>query len=94
MPSIAETVDAASITRVHALHQTILVDYLGGTNAIYIGWGAPGSDPAAPVWRIARVTWDVNSNPVAVEWAAKAPALLGDNLYRHIWDDRATLTYS
>lgn len=94
MPSIAETVDAASRVRGHLLHQTILLDYVGGTNPIYVGWAEPGSDPAAAVWRIIQITWDGNNNPTAVEWAAAPGETIGDALYRHIWNNRAALSYS
>lgn len=88
MPSIAETVDAHSITRVHAAHQTILLDYVSGTNPIYVGWAEPSSATSAPLWRIALLTYDGNGNVTALQWAA------GNNLYVHIWDDRAGLSYS
>ena len=98
MPSIQEAVDAHSLLRIQPLTQTVLLDYVGGTNPSYVGWAEPGSDTvdgrAAPVWRIAKITWDGNNNPTNIDWAAKAPTLLGDNLYRHIWDDRASLVYS
>jgi hypothetical protein len=88
MPSVAETVDAASITRTHGLHGNVLLDYVGGPNAIYVGWAAPGSDPAGAVWRIVKLTWDGNNNPTAIQWAG------GDALYTHIWNNRVALSYS
>ena len=54
----------------------------------------PGSDLAAPVWRIMRVTWNGDNNPTAVEWATASGGNHGDNLYRHVWNDRAGLSYS
>ena len=87
MPSIAETVDPASITRVHALHQAVQIDYVGGSNPIYVGWADPGSPTSEPEWRIAKLTY-TGANLVSVTWAQ------GNILYRHVWDDRATYTYT
>lgn len=79
--------DQLSALKVHGLHGNVLLDYVGGTNPIYVGWARPGTDPAESAWRICLIAWDVNSNPTSITWAS------GDTRYRHIWNNRALLLY-
>ena len=53
------------------LHQTIFIDYLGGTDPIFICWAEPrpGLVLTDPVWRIAKLTFDGNHNVTNVQWA-------------------------
>lgn len=60
----------------------------GSQVAKYIGYGPPGSLTSQAVWRILRMTYDVNDNPTVVEWAN------GNINFVNIWDDRAGLSYS
>ncbi len=93
MPSIAETVDAASITRVHPLHQAIQIDP-DASAPVYVGWALPGSLTSAPVWRICKLTYS-GANITAVLWSVHPNGgTRGDALYTKVWDDRATLTYN
>lgn len=64
------------------------IDYVGGTNPIYIGQAFPGSATSLPVWRIEKITYDGNNNPTVILWSPKY-GNFGD-----IWDNRASLSYS
>lgn len=68
----------------HALR----IDYLAGTDAIYVGAAEPGALTTAPVWQIQKLTWDANHNLTAAEWAH------GNAFFGNVWDDRAALPYS
>jgi hypothetical protein len=72
-------------------NQQTLIDYVGGTNPIYVGTAPTGTatsfgtdnDASKPNWLIKKITWDGNNNPTAVQtgWGK--------------WDDRiTTVTYS
>jgi len=92
MPDVAGDLyhapDQLSTLRVHALHQAVQIDYVGGTNPIYVGSAIPGTPTATAGWRIAKLTWDANNNPLTVQWAG------GSNQYVNVWDNRAALSYS
>lgn len=87
MPDIWASADEQDILRVHPLSQDIQVDYVGGTNPIYVGWALPGSETADTRWRLVKITWDGNNNPTSVRFAG------GTNKYDKTWDDRTTYTY-
>lgn len=67
------------------------LDYVGGTNPIYIGVAAPGSLTSAAAWTIQKLTYDANNNVTAVTWATVTN---GKPSGTEIWDSRAALTYS
>ena len=54
---------------------------------MYVGLAAPDADPAGAVWKIIRITSDVNGGLVG-EWAD------GNTEFDNIWDNRASLSYS
>jgi hypothetical protein len=64
------------------------LDYVGGTNPIYVGYATPGSATSVAAWRILRITYDGNANPLVIEYAN------GNDLYANVWDNRAGLSYS
>lgn len=64
-----------------------LIDYVSGTNPIYVGEAFPGSATSAPAWRIKKLTYDTNSNVTAVLYASGGS-------YTAIWDNRVSLSYS
>jgi hypothetical protein len=70
------------------LHHTMEIDYVGGTNPIFIGWAEPGTPTAKDAWKIAFITWDANDNPLTITWAE------GTMAYSHVWDLRAGYAYS
>lgn len=70
------------------LHQKVRIDYVGGTNPIYVGYAEAGTATSAKKWSIAQFTWDGSNNPTAVDWAG------GTIDYAFAWDDRAGLSYS
>lgn len=88
MSSIDQTVDAASITRIHALHHTIEIDYNGTQFAKWVGWAQPGSAQSSPVWRICQINYDGSNNPLEILWAN------GNNLYTNAWTGHAGYSYS
>lgn len=65
-----------------------LIDYVGGTNPIYIGKARSGTATSDPQWQICKLTFDVNNNPTAIQYAN------GTSAYDFIWDNRAALSYS
>ena len=65
----------------------MLLDYVGGTNPIYVGWAQPGRGINDPAWRICRLTYDGNGNVTALEWAEATIA------YAWKWVSRAGLSY-
>lgn len=85
---IYRSADGLSALRGMLLHSAIQIDYVGGTNPIYVGMALPGTATSTPAWKIAKLTWDINNNPLMVQWAN------GDNEYLNVWDNRATFTYS
>lgn len=64
-----------------------LVEYSGG-NPVYIGRAAAGTATSAAAWQVQKLTYDVDGNVTAIQFAG------GTNDYNQVWDDRATLTYS
>lgn len=65
---------------------TARVDFVGDT-IIYRGEAAPGSDEAAPVWRIRKITFG-DGGDVSTVYAN------GNAEFAHVWADRGTLNYS
>lgn len=66
---------------------TKLIDYVGGTNAIYIGTATTGAAAGDLAWTIQKITYDGNNNPTAIQWASQGVGGL-------VWTARATYTYS
>lgn len=74
--------------QIFSLINIVKVDYVGGTNPIYYGVAIPGSLTSDAAWKIARVDYDVNSNPIQILFAK------GNLDHNKVWDDRATYTYA
>lgn len=67
---------------------TQAIDYDANGNAIYQGWAVPlTADKSASVWRICRLTVDVNGRTTDIEWAN------GQETFINIWNNRVSLTY-
>ena len=88
--SYEHQLSAQRVVNIPSNNQT-LIDYVGGSNPIYIGTAPRGyatssgvdNDPLQSNWLIKKITWDANNNPTAIQigWGK--------------WDDRATtVTYS
>ena len=73
-------------TEIHDNYQT-LIDYVGGTNPVYLGKAAPGVATTATSWSIKKITYDVNNNPTTVKPAD------GTDTFDKVWDDRTTYSY-
>lgn len=65
-----------------------LIDYVSGTNPIYVGLAPNGSATSTAVWQIHKIAYDGNNNPTSVLWAN------GNDLFDQVWDNRSSLTYS
>lgn len=64
-------------------------DFVDASNLIYRGEATVGSAESASVWRIRRLTIDVNSDDdVTEEWQD------GNANFDNVWDDRAAGSYS
>lgn len=80
---------------------TILIDYAGGPGdqPTYVGYAVAGTATSEAAWKIFHCTY-VGDNLVAKEWPVWVgeeglpPPTKGDTQFRHIWDDRASLTYN
>lgn len=67
---------------------TLQLDYVSGTNPVYVGSATPGSATSAASWQIRKLTFDGNNNVTAIQYAGGTPA------FNQIWDNRASLSYS
>lgn len=67
---------------------TIMLEYDGSNNPIYIGYAIPGSIVSSATWRIKKMTYDIVNNPTNIQWAD------GNTNFDNIWDNRATYSYS
>jgi hypothetical protein len=63
---------------------TTKIDYVGGSNPIYIGYAPRGSATSAAVWTVSKLTYDGNGNPTDIKWAPEGA----------VYDDRASLTFA
>lgn len=59
---------AAQLLESYSLYTQYIV-YDGSNNPIYICEAIPGSSKTAALWRIKKVTYDINNNPTDVKWA-------------------------
>jgi hypothetical protein len=66
---------------------TLAMEYDGANNLIYFGRAAPGSAKSDPVWQILKFTY-AGTNVTDQQYAG------GSNLFTHVWDNRAALSYS
>lgn len=66
---------------------TSTYEYNGSGNPIYIGRAVPGTAKNAPAWQIQKLTWS-GSNVTDIQFANASL------LFKAIWDDRASLSYS
>lgn len=64
-------------------------DYQGGQNLIYKGFARPGADTSAPVWQIAKLTYDGNNNITMIQWPRNDTGAV-TNFYEFTWDDRTS----
>jgi len=67
---------------------TVLIDYVGTGNPIYVGEAVPGSLITTGVWRIKKITYDLSDNPIEIKWAQ------GLTTFTNKWANRATYVYS
>ena len=79
----------SQLLNIHDLY-TIEIEYDGKNNPIYVGEAVPGSDTktSSKIWRIMKITYDVNNNATAIKWAN------GSRAFQFAWDSRATYTFS
>ncbi|MDE2015951.1 MAG: hypothetical protein KGJ89_04995 [Patescibacteria group bacterium] len=66
---------------------TMLFDYDGSGNLIYLGRAGIGSLTGNPVWQIKKLNYS-GSNMTSIQWAG------GNESFTNIWDNRASLSYS
>ena len=72
----------------HLQIRTLLLDYVGGTNPIYLGVAQAGMTTDNTGWQIRKITYDGASNPIAFQFAN------GSSAFDSIWDQRANYIYS
>ena len=63
------------------------MDYVGGTNLVYLGMADPGTSTSAAKWRIQQFTYDANNNVTSITCAN------GSDNFDQVWANRASLTY-
>jgi len=73
--------DGQNLQRMPAGSLLTEIDYVSGTNPIYVGFASPGSATSAAVWQIMKITYDGNSNPTAKQYAG------GTAGFSQIWDN-------
>lgn len=66
---------------------TTQIDYVAGTNPIYIGVAPSGAAVTDALWQIKMITYNGASNPTSTTWATQG----ANNL---VWNSRAGYTYS
>lgn len=64
------------------------IEYDANQDPVYMGEAVHGSSKHSAVWRIKKVTYDVNHNPTSILWAE------GTTSFSKIWVDRGDYTYS
>jgi len=69
-------------------NSTTLLDYVSGTDPIYIGKSYPGASTASPVWQIKKLVYNGNGNVTSVKYSGGSPNATD------VWDNRTTITYS
>ena len=67
---------------------TMILDYVGGANPIYVCRSLPGTASSAASWQICKLTWNGSNNPTNVQWAD------GNSNFDNVADNRASLSYS
>lgn len=66
---------------------TMVIEYDGSNNPIYIGKAKYGTLKSAAKWQIQKLTYS-GTNPTDIQWAN------GEDAFVNIWDNRAALSYS
>lgn len=79
--------DGQHAQRLNASNLSLLIDYVGGANPIYIGTAAPGTATSEDKWKITKLTYDGN-NVTSLLYAAGTPN------FDQVWDNRSSLSYS
>lgn len=64
-----------------------------GTNLTYKGFARPGSSTDAPVWQIAKLTYDGSNNLLSILWPHDTNGH-ASNDYQFVWGSHAGYTYS
>lgn len=72
----------------HVPIRTLLLDYVGGSNPIYLGLANAGMATDNTGWQIRKVTYDGSNNPTAIQFAN------GSSAFDMVWDNRANMIYS
>lgn len=67
---------------------TTVLDFDASNNPIYIGRAHQGSAKSAASWQIKKLTFNASNLVTDIQYAA------GDSAFNHIWNNRASLTYS
>ena len=66
----------------------MVVDYVGGKQAIYVGLAKPGTGSGTAKWQIKKITYDANGNITNISFAG------GTLSFVNRWSLRASYTYS
>lgn len=67
---------------------TTKIDYVSGTNPIYVGLARAGTLTSESFWQIIKLTWDGNDNPTDVKYADSSTK------FEKEFDERASYTYA
>lgn len=80
--------DGVNLQRNNANNMSLEIDYVGGTNPIYMGNAAPGTPTSSALWKIVKLSYDGNNNVTSILYAGGSPS------FNQVWDNRASLSYS
>jgi len=74
------------------LDEAFYGDYQGRLNLIYKCFARPGAATSAPIWQIAKLTYDGNNNVTLIQWPLNSSGL-ASNAYEFSVDLRTSYTY-
>ena len=66
---------------------TKAIEYDSSQNPLYIGEARPNTAKSDAGWRIKKIIYDANNNPIDVAWAS------GDQKFDKIWNSRGHYAY-
>lgn len=67
---------------------SLLFDYDGNGNQIYVGWAQPGTLSSSPTWRIMQENYNGSNQQTSVKWPNASTG------FAFVWDNRTTYSYS
>jgi hypothetical protein len=86
--AVTNATDATPLVTAWTPSHSMMLDFSGGTNPIYVGLAVPSTATGTAAWLIRKIAYDANNNPLSILTAGGAAT------YTQVWDNRTGLTYS